>query len=471
MKFNSFEFIVFLAIAFGVLWRLSPYRKPYQWVLLAASYLFYGWWDWRFLLLMLASSVLDFTVGLQLGRSKHRKAWMAVSLVGNLGTLMFFKYYNFFVNSFADMLHVVGLHASMSTLNIILPVGISFYTFQTLSYSLDVYKGKIKPTTDWLAFLNYVSFFPQLVAGPIERAAAFLPQFYDRRTFRLAQATDGMRLLLYGLFKKMVIADNIGIRVDHIYLHADEHSGGTLLLASALFLVQLYADFSAYTDIARGVAKMLGYELMKNFKSPLFSRSIPEFWARWHISLTTWFRDYLFIWLAGLKRDSTLWRILSTVILFLVIGLWHGANYTFVVFGLVHGLAYLPRILSRKSKALRDTLQFLNTHSVVKHFTMLGNFVILSFTAVLFRSENIQQAKLIYHTMLSGLAGMDPDLLWALPYALGILLFEWMTQHTEHHFDVGRWHPWVRRPVYAALILAIFMLGYFGKEPFYYFQF
>jgi D-alanyl-lipoteichoic acid acyltransferase DltB (MBOAT superfamily) len=287
----------------------------------------------------------------------------------------------------------------------------------------------------------------------------------------LAQATDGMRLLLYGLFKKMVIADNIGIRVDQVYQNAHLHDGGTLLLASALFFVQLYADFSAYTDIARGVAKMLGYELMKNFKSPLFSRSIPEFWARWHISLTTWFRDYFYLWLAGLKRDSTLWRILSTVILFLVIGLWHGANYTFVVFGLVHGLAYLPRILSRKSRWLRNALQFLNTQAGVKHLTMLGNFTILSFTAVLFRSENIQQAQLIYQKMSTGFTVVAPDLLWALPYAMGILIFEWFTRDAEHHFDVSRWNPWVRRPIYAVLILAIFMLGYFGKEPFYYFQF
>ncbi len=397
---------------------------------------------------------------------------MALSLSINLGLLMFFKYFNFFIESTQDFLGLIGIQGNIHVLRIILPVGISFYTFQTLSYSLDVYKGKLKPEKDFIAFLNYVSFFPQLVAGPIERAASFLPQFKKKKTFNYEQAQVGMRLLLYGFFKKMVVADNIGLRVDAIYANPNEHSGITLFLASALFFVQLYADFSAYTDIARGVAKLLGFELMKNFKTPLFSKSIPEFWSRWHISLTTWFRDYLFIWLAGLNKNSTLWRITATVILFFVIGFWHGANYTFIVFGIIHGLLFIPRILARKNKPLRDGLQFLNTHPVASKFAFVFTYCLLTITAVLFRSEDIHKAGLYYAGMFgSSFSGINGYVQEILPLTIGFLAFEWIGQHKIHPFDVSNYHPWLRRVIYVGLIVSTLLYGYFGKEPFYYFQF
>lgn len=397
---------------------------------------------------------------------------MATSLVINLGLLMFFKYFNFFIESTQDMLGLLGIQSNYHVLKIILPVGISFYTFQTLSYSLDVYKGKLKPEKDFIAFLNYVSFFPQLVAGPIERAAAFLPQFRKKKEFNYEQAVEGMRLLLYGFFKKMVVADNIGLRVDAIYAHPHEHSSITLFLASALFFVQLYADFSAYTDIARGVAKLLGFELMKNFKTPLFSKSIPEFWSRWHISLTTWFRDYLFIWLAGINKNSTLWRIAATIILFLIIGFWHGANYTFIIFGVVHGLFFIPRILARKNKTLRDGLQFLNTHPIASKLAFVFTYCLLTMTAVLFRSEDIEKAGVYYATMLgSNFSGVNSFVQEILPLTIGFLAFEWIGQHKTHPFDVSHYHPWLRRTIYVGLIICTLLYGYFGKEPFYYFQF
>ncbi|AEV32715.1 putative membrane protein involved in D-alanine export [Owenweeksia hongkongensis DSM 17368] len=472
MKFNSVEFFVFLAIVFGLLWRFSKSLRWNNILLLVASYVFYGWWDYRFLFLMFASSLVDYLVGYFLPGSNRKKLLMGISLGVNLGLLMFFKYFNFFINSAEDLMHGLGYDSHFQVLNIILPVGISFYTFQTLSYSLDVYKGKLKPQKNFIAFLNYVSFFPQLVAGPIERAAVFLPQFLKPRVFDYNQAVLGMRLLLYGIFKKMVIADNVGLRVDEIFSNPSDRSGAELIFGISLFFVQLYSDFSAYTDIARGVAKMLGFELMRNFRTPLFAKSIPEFWARWHISLTTWFRDYLFLWLAGLNRKSTLWRIVATVILFFVIGFWHGANYTFAVFGILNGLYFIPRILSRKSRGMRDVLSILNNHPFWSSVSRLFTFSLICFTGVLFRSENIEHAWSYYEGMFTNnFLGINEFTYQGIAIATGFMVFEWFTRHKPHPFDLEDYPTWLRRTLYVLLILAVFLFGYFGKEPFYYFQF
>jgi alginate O-acetyltransferase complex protein AlgI len=472
MKFNSVEFLVFFVAAFVLLWRTSKSLSLNNWILLIASYIFYGWWDYRFLFLMFISSLVDFAVGYYIPKSKHKKLLIAASLVVNLGLLMFFKYFNFFIESTQDALNAIGFASNLHVLQIILPVGISFYTFQTLSYSLDVYKGRIKSEHNFISFLNYVSFFPQLVAGPIERASSFLPQFRKARVFNYSQAVDGLRLFLYGFFKKMVLADNIGLRVDAIYANPENYSTASLIAGCMLFFVQLYADFSAYTDIARGVAKILGFELIKNFKTPLFSKSIPEFWARWHISLTTWFRDYLFIWLAGLNRNSTVWRIIATIILFLVIGFWHGANYTFILFGLLMGLYFIPRILARKNKPIREALNFLNTNIVASKFAMLFTYILLSLTGVLFRSPNISHAWNYYGLMFqSNTSALDGFTLEILPMTVLFLVYEWFMQHKDHPFDVSDFAPWLRRTLYVFMILAILLYGYFGKEPFYYFQF
>ncbi len=472
MKFNSIEFLLFLALAFQILWTLRKSLKAFNLVLLVFSYVFYGWWDYRFLILIAFSSLVDYTVGYYMPRSRHKKLLISLSLIINLGLLAFFKYFNFFLASAKDLFDSLGWQMNEVTLQIILPVGISFYTFQTLSYSLDVYKGKIKPETNLIAFLNYVSFFPQLVAGPIERATTFLPQFKKPKSFNYQQAVEGMRLLLYGFFKKMVIADNIGIQVDAVYGNVSAYNGITLYAATALFFVQLYTDFSAYTDIARGVAKLLGYELIRNFKTPLFAKSIPEFWSRWHISLTTWFRDYLFIGLARLNRNSTLWRITATIILFAVIGLWHGANYTFLIFGIIQGIAFIPRIMASKVKWIRKSLSYLNTHKVVSKFTMLANFLFLSFVGVFFRSEDIYMVNEIYQGIFNNFHySIAPKLLEVSPLAIGILIFEWIFKDKSHPFHVTDFSPFWRRAIYVALVLSILLFGYFGKEPFYYFQF
>ncbi len=472
MKFNSVEFLVFFVIAFLLLWRTSKSLKINNIILLVASYVFYGWWDYRFLFLMFISSVVDFAVGHYLPTSKHKKLLMGFSLAVNLGLLGFFKYFNFFIESTSAFLENFGFNSNMQVLNIILPVGISFYTFQTLSYSLDVYKGKIKPEKNFISFLNYVSFFPQLVAGPIERAATFLPQFRKERVFDYHQAILGMRLFLYGFFKKMVIADNIALRVDTIYANPEEHGSLALFVGTSLFFVQLYTDFSAYTDIARGIAKILGFELMRNFKTPLFSRSIPEFWARWHISLTTWFRDYFFIWFAGINKISTLWRIFATVTLFFIIGLWHGANYTFVIFGILNGLYFIPRILARKNKKLRDFLSFLNNHKVASKFAMVFTFCLLVVSGPFFRSPTIENAMLYYQSFFANASFyVNEYILEIVPLAAGFLIYEWHMQHKSHPFDVSSFPIYVRRTLYVCMILGILVYGYFGKDPFYYFQF
>ncbi|KAB1063979.1 MBOAT family O-acyltransferase [Salibacter halophilus] len=472
MRFNSLEFVIFFAVVFFVLWRFNKRLRTNNIILLVASYAFYGWWDYRFLFLILASSVVDYVVGYKIPESKNKKAWLSVSLIVNLGLLMFFKYYNFFVESANDLMESLGYEGSNNALNIILPVGISFYTFQTLSYSLDVYKGKIKPQKDLLAFLNYVSFFPQLIAGPIERASTFLPQFLKKREFNYDNAIIGSRLLLYGFFKKMVIADNIGLVVDGVYANIQNHSSAELLVAALLFFVQLYCDFSAYTDIARGAAKLLGFELMKNFKTPLFSKSIPEFWTRWHISLTTWFRDYFFIWLAGLNKKSTLWRILATIILFFVIGLWHGANYTFAIFGLLNGIFYIPRILARKNRVLRNGLKTLNTNPVLSKFAIVFTYLLLSITGILFRSPDIQTAGMYYSSMLSfDTMSLSEPVINMIYVSVGILAYEWIMKEKSHPFEISNFNPILRRSIYVVLIVLILVVGYFGKEPFYYFQF
>jgi D-alanyl-lipoteichoic acid acyltransferase DltB (MBOAT superfamily) len=472
MRFNSIEFLLFFAIVFFILWGFIKFKNLNKVILLCASYIFYGWWDYRFLFLMFISSVVDYTVGYYIPKSNNKKLLVGISIFINLGLLMFFKYFNFFIESASDLVEMIGFKANYSTLSIILPVGISFYTFQTLSYSLDVYKGKIKPEHDFINFLNYVSFFPQLVAGPIERAATFLPQFRKERVFSYENAVEGMRLLLYGFFKKMVIADNVSLRVDLIFSNYQSLSSLELLFGGMLFFIQLYTDFSGYTDIARGCAKLLGFDLMRNFRIPQFSTSIPEMWSKWHISLTTWFRDYLFLWLAGMNRKSTLWRIISTIILFLVIGFWHGANYTFIVFGLVNGLFFIPRILSRDYKGLRDFLKFINTHVVINKFVMFLNFIVCSLIVIFFRSPNITHSYHYFGQIFSLESfHVQQFTLDILPLCFGFFAFEWIMKEKSHPFDVSGFNPILRKSLYIGMTIAILLFGYFGEDPFYYFQF
>ena len=348
MLFNSVEFLVFLPLVFLAYWAIHPLTrtaaglKTQNALLLVASYVFYGWWDWRFLSLIALSTGVDWWVGRRIHACRNASAhWLALSLVINLGLLGYFKYANFFIASWVDAWGRLGVNVETSTLNLILPVGISFYTFQTLSYTLDIYRGKMKPTDSLLDFAAFVSFFPQLVAGPIERASALLPQIQRPRTFDLRLAQSGLRLLLWGMFKKVVVADTCAPLVDNIFAHHEEYSGLTLIFGAVLFAFQIYGDFSGYSDMAIGTGRLFGIRLNTNFATPYFSRNIAEFWRRWHISLSTWFKDYVYIPLGG-SRHGMAQTVRNTFVIFLVSGFWHGANWTFVAWGGLHALLFLP---------------------------------------------------------------------------------------------------------------------------------
>ncbi|MGB5982879.1 MAG: MBOAT family O-acyltransferase [Nonlabens sp.] len=352
MLFNSFTFLIFLPVVFALFWLFRKQLLLQNILILIASYVFYGWWDWRFLSLIAFSTIVDYLVALQIEKSEApriRKLFLILSLVVNLGFLGVFKYYNFFVESFVEAFSSVGIELSPSTLNIILPVGISFYTFQTLSYTIDVYRKELTPTRSLINFAAYVAFFPQLVAGPIERAAKLLPQFSVEKKFSYELARSGIYLIIWGFFKKVVVADNCAFFVNQIFENTEGRSSVELFLGAVLFAFQIYGDFSGYSDIAIGTARLFGFRLMTNFKFPYFSRDIAEFWRRWHISLSTWFRDYVYIPLGGSRGPKTL-QLRNVMVIFLVSGFWHGANWTFLVWGLLHALFFIPLLLQNKNR-------------------------------------------------------------------------------------------------------------------------
>jgi alginate O-acetyltransferase complex protein AlgI len=391
MLFNSIEFLLFLPTVFFLYWFVFKNQLRAQNVLLlVASYIFYGWWDWRFLSLIVASTFLDYFVALAIQKSDNpikRKYLLGLSLLGNLGMLGFFKYYNFFVSSWIDAWSSVGFTMEASTLNIILPVGISFYTFQTLSYTIDVYRKEMSPTKSFIDFAAFVTFFPQLVAGPIERASHLLPQFYKNRTFDYQNAVDGVKLIIWGMFKKVVVADNCAFFVNKIFENPEAYSSGELFVGMVFFAFQIYGDFSGYSDIAIGLSKLFGFDLMVNFKFPYFSRDIAEFWRRWHISLSTWFRDYIYIPLGG-SKGSQGFQIRNVMIIFLVSGFWHGANWTYVVWGLFHALMFLPLLLFNVNRS----------HLITKSYGWLDfakigvTFLVVCIGWVFFRADSIANA-------------------------------------------------------------------------------
>ncbi|WP_166966362.1 MBOAT family O-acyltransferase [Yeosuana marina] len=398
MVFNSLEFFMFLPMVFVLYWFVfNKHLKGQNILLLVASYVFYGLWDWRFLSLILLSTIVDYFVGLRIYNtddSLKRKRWLWVSVIFNVGLLGFFKYFNFFVDSWIDFSSFLGYNIeSPWMLRIILPVGISFYTFQTMSYSFDVYYKKLQPTTDFLSFAAFVSFFPQLVAGPIERASNLLSQITNPRQFNYHQTVSGLKLILWGLFKKVVIADSIGPIVDDIFANYTAYPASTLVLGVTLFSFQVYGDFSGYSDIAIGTAKLFGIELMSNFKFPNFSRNVAEYWQRWHVSLSTWFRHYVYIPLGG-SRVSKLKSVRNICIVFLISGFWHGANWTFVFWGGFHALAFIPVFLMGRNTIYKDSVVGQNTFfpSLIEIGQVLLTFGIVTFSRIFFRSESITDA-------------------------------------------------------------------------------
>ncbi|MFI0429049.1 MBOAT family O-acyltransferase [Mariniflexile sp. HMF6888] len=398
MVFNSLDFFIFLPIVFVLYWFVfKKHLKAQNILILIASYVFYGLWDWRFLSLILLSTIVDYFVALKIDGLEDkfkRKSWLWVSVFFNVGLLGFFKYYNFFVDSWVDMVSLFGYEIKSTwTLRVILPVGISFYTFQTMSYSFDVYYKKVKPTTDFLSFAAFVSFFPQLVAGPIERASNLLSQILNKRTFNYDQVVSGLKLILWGLFKKVAIADALAPIVDDIFSNYSNYPASTLILGVTMFSFQVYGDFSGYSDIAIGTAKLFGVELMSNFKFPNFSRNVAEYWQRWHVSLSTWFRHYVYIPLGG-SKVSKLKSVRNICIVFLVSGFWHGANWTFIFWGAFHALAFIPVFLMGRNTIYKDSV--VGERTFFPTFTEVGQvlltFSIVTFSRIFFRSESITSA-------------------------------------------------------------------------------
>lgn len=404
MRFNSIDFAFFLPIVFAAYWIVGSSRLRLQnYVLLVASYVFYGWWDWRFLGLILFSTGLDYAVGLSLdrcGSPKTRRWLLTLSLMGNLGLLGVFKYYGFFVESFQNAFQLFGVELRGPVVSILLPVGISFYTFQTLSYTIDVYRRNVRATGDFVAFATFVSFFPQLVAGPIERAQHLIPQFLEKRKFDRDQAVCGMQQILWGLLKKIVIADNCARHVQPIFENAGQESSSTLILGAVLFAFQIYGDFSGYSDIAIGSARLFGFRLMQNFAYPYFSRDVAEFWRRWHISLSTWFRDYVYFPLGG-SRGSRGRSLFNLYVVFLVSGFWHGASWNFILWGLFHAVCITPLVCFRRNRRHLDVVA---GRGFVPSFNEIGGmaltFCLVCLGWVLFRAENLSAALDYYAGML-----------------------------------------------------------------------
>lgn len=478
MLFNSIEFLIFLPLVFLLYWYgFWRNLRLQNLFIVVVSYIFYGWWDWTFLLLLFFTSVCSYLSGLWIGKAEKRcvRRWIcAGNIVLNLSILGVYKYYDFFVDSFVSAFHLIGVHLSAETLGLVLPVGISFYTFQALSYTIDVYRKKLPVTRDGIAFFAYISFFPQLVAGPIERATNLLPQFQRGRTFQYDLAVDGMRQILWGFFKKIVIADNCAKYVNLIFSDYQSQSGSTLLLGAVFFTFQIYGDFSGYSDIAIGTAKLFGIRLMQNFRTPYFSRDIAEFWRRWHISLTTWFRDYVYILLGGSRVIR--WKVIrNTFIIFLLSGLWHGANWTFVVWGGYHALLFVPLLLLKRNRKNTDTVaegRFLP--SLKEFFQMLLTFLLVVFGWIIFRAESISQAwfyicGIFNHSLFQMPEYFDKTTVFMM---LVMLVIEWRNRDKAFglQMDAGKIPLFLRYGAYFLLVFIIYFCGG-SQETFIYFQF
>ena len=483
MLFNSLDFAIFLPIVFLLYWFVANKNLKLQnFLIVIASYVFYGWWDWRFLSLILFSTVIDYLVGFRLAKEENvlkRKVLLWISIVVNLGFLGFFKYYNFFLDNFITAFSLFGTKINANSLNIILPVGISFYTFQTLSYTIDVYKRKLEPTKSFIAFSAFVSFFPQLVAGPIERATNLLPQFYKKRTFDYNKAADGVRQILWGLFKKIVIADNSAQIANEIFNNSADYSGSTLVFGSLFFTFQIYGDFSGYSDIAIGTSRLFGFDLKQNFAFPYFSRDIAEFWRRWHISLSTWFRDYLYIPLGG-SRGGTRMKVINTFVIFIVSGFWHGANWTFIVWGALNALYFLPLLLLNKNRRNTNSVAQGKYLPTFKEFYQIGiTFSLTVLAWVFFRAENIGHALSYLSTIFSNSLFTYPDFLqMELAFSTFILttifmIVEWVGREKAYAIEniISVKSVSLRYSLYLGIVIVIMVMGNFEENEFIYFQF
>jgi len=472
MLFNSLPFAVFLPIVFAVYWALRNSLRSQNIMLLTASYIFYGWWNARFLSLIVASTVVDYLLGQYLAAATNalkRKLLLTASMIFNLGLLGVFKYYNFFMENFMEIANSVGLHTNPVLLKIALPVGISFYTFQTMSYTIDIYRKQLEPTKDFIAFAAFVGYFPQLVAGPIERASNLLPQMSKRRYFDYQKAVDGMRQALWGFFKKVVIADAVASLVDQAFGDPNGFSAIALITGALLFSIQIYCDFSGYSDIAIGISKLFGIDLMQNFRTPYFSRDIAEFWRRWHISLSTWFRDYLYIPLGG-SRGSTALKVRNTFAIFIVSGFWHGANWTFIIWGLINALLFLPLLLAKRNRSNLNDAEISDLHRI------LLTFSITTIAWIFFRADSLSHAIDYLQNIAIWNSGKSLSIKPTLVVYIALLFFgDWIGR--KHDFTLNTLSegilsksPWLRLTLYLSLAYLI-LLYIGGQQNFIYFQF
>ena len=482
MLFISLNFAIFLPIVFFLYWVAPKGNLKLQNILLlVSSYFFYACWDWRFLLLLIFSTLLDYFTGIKMSDAKNQKSkkfWFWLSVSVNLGFLGVFKYYNFFAESFASALVNIGLHVNPWTLKVILPIGISFYTFHGLSYVIDIYKDRIKVEKNFIDYSVFVSFFPLLIAGPIERATHLLPQFQKKRTFDYSKAVDGLRQILWGLFKKVVIADQCAEYANQIFNNSAHYSGSTLVLGAIFFTFQIYGDFSGYSDIALGTARLFGIDLLRNFAFPYFSRDIAEFWRRWHISLSSWFKDYLYIPLGG-SKGGMFKKIRNTFIIFLVSGFWHGANWTFIVWGALNAVYFLPLLLTKNNRNNLEIVAQGKSFPNLKELSyILLTFGLTVFAWIFFRANNIGHAIGYISEILSPslfsipkFAGIRRALTTVIFVAIFVLV-EWKGREGQYAIsNLGiKWKRPLRYAMYYAIINAIIWFG--GKEQqFIYFQF
>lgn len=480
MLFNSIEYMLFLPIVFLIYWLVAHGRNARNIVVLVASYIFYGWWDWRFLGLIFGASMIAYICGILLekyaSREGTRKLIVTLNLLVSFGILGIYKYFNFFAANFAMLARAAGLDPGWVTLELVLPVGISFYTFQTVGYTVDVYRKNVPACRDVITFLAFISFFPQLVAGPIERASNLLPQFSKNRTFDYSMATDGMRRILWGLFKKMVVADNCAEYVDWAFLNWQECGGLNLMLAAVLFSIQMYCDFSGYSDIALGSARLFGIRLMTNFRFPYFSRSIAEFWSRWHISLSSWFRDYVYIPLGG-NRHGLNATVRNTVLVFLISGFWHGADWTFIAWGAFNAMLFIPLLYAGTSRKYKHTTVASDSMlpSLREMFLMLVTFILVVLGRVLYRARDLEESTSILRRIFTDHSYVPHTIDWIVPASIFVMLVvEWTHRTCDFGLEIKghglmRLRCW-RWAVYLTLFLSV-LLGAGRQETFIYFQF
>ena len=480
MIFNSLNFLIFFAIVFFLYYfPLKEKTKGQNWLLFTASYVFYGIADWRMLPLLLTATTIFYFIGIAIQTSTEKKSSILTTLgvLLGVGILLYFKYFNFFIESFSDLFNSIGLKTNWGTFNIIMPLGISFFTFRLISYLVEIHRGKIKPTKDFVVFATYIAFFPTILSGPIDRPNNFIPQLTSKRPFNNYLAVEGYRQILWGMFKKMVIADNLTVFINSSWSDLSSQSGSTLLIAAILYSIQMYADFSGYSDMAIGVGKILGFRITKNFNYPYFTRNVAEYWRSWHISLTSWITDYVFMPLnIKFRNIGNLGMILAIIINMLAVGLWHGANWTFALFGLYHGLLFIPLILSGsffKKKKMKTTKLGLPT--IADFFKMVGTFLLVTIGLVIFRADNISQAFMFLNGILDisifSIPPLNNEIHKPIFFSFLLLLIEWNSRKLEFPLSHLKFKKPVRYLVYYLILFVIIWYGNFGVKEFIYFEF